>query len=396
MMQAPAIGVDTLRLFLREWKVNSTNEIEVRPANFNAGTGETLGDCELFNGVRGVKAWVNRPLWNLCILPKKGNALPFVEFSIPRVASGGSANYAPVNAAGMGAAVATVENELRAAGFECNLKTAALSRVDVFRNVSAGQPFGSYAPLLSMMNGSRMHSKVFGSTFLWNNKAHALTVYDKREEMRFKGRDTNELPANAVRFEYRLLNGAKCKAALPMMPTATELVHGIDVLAEIYRGQWGRLAFGLEVGELELLAQEQVTEEMRGYRKQYGARWNSVHLRDMGALHISRTIGAERYGALVKIVEGESAAPSAGEHRAAYLSRLRGITNAMGDEARKANERAGVRDVEARRIDSTERKARRACALVRERARLLSMGRQSGKGITLASLYLELQAKVIG
>lgn len=396
MMQATSIGVDTLRLRPLDWQVAPDSALQVQPAAFNAGTGESAGDCDLFNGVRGVKAYLNRPLWQLTVKNLRGSPFAFVEMSVPKVASEGAANFAPVDAAGMLKAYATVENELRGEGFKCNLQAAALSRVDVFRNVAAGQPFSTYAPLLAMMRGSRMSSKQFGSTFLWGNKANALTAYDKREEMRQAGRDTAGLPENAVRFEYRLMQGAKVRAALPEMQTAALLASGIEVLGELYRGAWGRLAFGLQVGEIELLAQEQIREEMRGYRAAFGVRWVAFHLRDMGALQVARTIGADRYGELVKSIEGDSAGISKGERKAAALSRLRAVVNSIGPVHRNTIERRGARDVAEKRMQATERKARRAVALVRDRARLLDLGRAAGKGVTLATLYRELQSKVIG
>ncbi len=87
------IGVDTLHLHCREWKVLPTAQLEVQPAPFEVGTGKPIEerpDVELFNGVRGVKAWANRPLWNLTVKPYRGQVNAFVSCSVPKVASGGN------------------------------------------------------------------------------------------------------------------------------------------------------------------------------------------------------------------------------------------------------------------------------------------------------------------
>ena len=116
------IGVDTLHLHCREWKVRASAQLEVQPAAFEVGTGkptEERPDVELFNGVRGVKAWANRPLWNLTVRPFRGAVNAFISLSVPKVASGGRNNYAPATPEGTWAALGQVEAELFGAGFEC-------------------------------------------------------------------------------------------------------------------------------------------------------------------------------------------------------------------------------------------------------------------------------------
>ena len=351
------IGVDTLHLYCREWKVRASAQLEVQPAAFEVGTGkptEERPDVELFNGVRGVKAWANRPLWNLTVRPFRGAVNAFISLSVPKVASGGRNNYEPSTPEATWAALGLVESELFGAGFECDIQAATLSRVDVFRNVSTREPFEAYGQVFGLMNAKRMAAKQYGSTFLWANKQHALTTYNKREELEAAGLDVAGLPANPVRFEYRLLTGKKCEASIPFR-TAGELVGGLDILGALYRKAWGEQAFRLEVADVEAYAKEQALSEMRFYRAQFGRMWVAKHLNALGALSIHRTIGAKRYGELVQEVESDSAVAA-----------------------------------------SSERKARYAAAIVREGAAMLGTQRKARKGVTLGAMYRELRAAVIG
>ncbi len=247
-----------------------------------------------------------------------------------------------------------MEAELFGAGFECDIQAATLSRVDVFRNVSTREPFEAYGQVFGLMNAKRMAAKQYGSTFLWANKQHALTTYNKREELEAAGLDVAGLPANPVRFEYRVLTGKKCEAAIPFR-TAGELVGGLDILGALYRKAWGEQAFRLEVADVEAYAKEQALSEMRFYRAQFGRMWVAKHLNALGALSIHRTIGAKRYGELVQEVESDSAVAA-----------------------------------------SSERKARYAAAIVREGAAMLGTQRKARKGVTLGAMYRELRAAVVG
>lgn len=351
------IGVDTLHLHCREWKVLPSAQLEVQPAAFEVGTGKPIEerpDVELFNGVRGVKAWANRPMWNLTVKPYRGEVNAFVSFSVPKVASGGRDNYAPATPEATWAVLGQVEAELYAAGFECDIQAATLSRVDTFRNVSTREPFDSYGQVFGLMNAKRMSARQFGSTFLWANKQHALTTYNKREELEAAGRSIEGLPHNAVRFEYRVLTGKKCAAAIPFR-TAGELVGGLDILGALYRKAWSEQAFKLEVADVEAYAKEQALSEMRFYRAQFGRMWVTKHLNALGALSIHRTIGAAHYGDLVRLVESDSAVAV-----------------------------------------TSQRKARYAAAIVREGAALLGTQRKARKGVTLGAMYRELRAAVVG
>jgi len=351
------IGVDTLHLHARDWKVLPTAQLEVQPAAFEVGTGfpsEERPDVELFNGVRGVRAWANRPLWNLTIRPYRGEVNAFIGLSVPKVASGGRGNFAPASPEATSAVLGLVESELFNAGFDCDIQAATLTRCDVFKNIATREPFEAYGQVFALMNAKRMAVKNFGSTFLWGNKQHALTTYNKREELEEAGQDVAGLPANCVRFEYRVLTGKKCKEAIPFR-TAGELVGGLEVLGELYRREWGSKAFALEVAEVESYAKEQALSEMRFYRAQFGRMWVAKHLNAMGALQVHRTIGAKRYGELVEEVESDSAVAA-----------------------------------------TSERKGRYAAAIVREGAALLGTQRRARKGVTLGALYRELQAAVLG
>ena len=350
------IGVDTLHLHCKQWKVLPSAQIEVQPAPFEVGTGKPIEerpDCELFNGVRGVKAFANRPLWNLTIRPYRGTVNAFVALSVPKVHTGGRNNYSPVPPEGYSAVLGLVESELFAAGFDCDIQSANLSRVDVFRNIATTEPFEAYGQVFGLMNAKRMHLRQFGSTFLWANKQHALTTYNKREELEAAGVSIEGVPANAVRFEYRVLTGRKCEAAIPFR-TAGELLGGLDVLGALYRNAWASQAFALEVADVESYAKEQALQEMRFYRAQFGRMWVAKHLHAMGALQVHRTIGAKRYGELVREVEADSAVAA-----------------------------------------TSARKARFAAAAVRESAALLGTQRKQRKGVTLGALYRELRGAVL-
>ena len=379
------IGIDTLRLYCRDWAISKDSPVEVRPSNFIAGTGELKNDFQLWPGQRGALAFANRPLFNLTVKPFGGETRAFVEFSVPRVASGGSNNFAPVGAVGTGAAIALVEKELADIGFTTNLNSAQLSRVDVFRNVSANEDFHQYGQIFSMMNATRLHQRHYGTTFQWQNKQRALTVYDKRQELAARSKPVEGLPANPLRFEYRLLTGAKVKAALPAANAAELCGSGWDTVPGLYRQAWAAVAFGQSFADIEMVAGNQCRYEMQQFFKRFGARWVQSYLLAVGANQIHRTIGATAFAALVREVEGTTASTAA---TAAPLA------PGAGWKAERVRLKAERLQLE-RAANSSKRKANRARRVVLEKARIMAMMKPNRKGITLGGLYRELQEKVL-
>lgn len=283
--------IDTLKIELDGFRIADGAELTLQPASTRYQGGELVGDYVLWEdgrgrGVHGNRAYLNREDFNLTIAPLGGAVRGYVSFSVPRVVAGD--NFYPVGSGGAHAAVQKVEGCLREAGVDTCLEGGRVSRLDCFRNVQGEEPFASYAPVLSLLEGRRQAKRDYGTTFLWENGQQQLCAYDKVEECRRRKVDTSSYPSNVLRFEHRILTHRKVVGSLPGVSTVGELLSGYDDLKEHYRGVMASTIFRYEPAEVQVLCASQLREELEKFRRLYGRQYRSRFLKSYGLLSLLR------------------------------------------------------------------------------------------------------------
>lgn len=187
----------------------------------------------------------------------------YVQFSVPRVAWKGS-NAWPINAMVLSYVMTRVEEMVREAGLEADLRGAKITRCDLNRNMVLDEPFASYGPLMKRLDVPRakmrsyVHdtdaggSRISGSvaTGICNsNKTHALVFYDKLIEQEQQGRATQGLPPNLARLELQVKRGKNVRKKLGIA-TVQDLLDRWEHLPALYEAHVLDTLFRHDLAEL--------------------------------------------------------------------------------------------------------------------------------------------------
>jgi hypothetical protein len=280
--------IDTLRLSLTDYKISPGANLTVQPSLRNNATGELISNHPLWHDgadyMEGSKAFHNGEDFSVTLKPlsqsEPGSIGCLVQFSVPKVATGD--NYHATDYKGTAAALATVEKYLRDVGVQTNIKTASLSRLDAFKTVTADEPYQAYHPLLAMLPGQRMKPTDYGSTFLWKNKEQEICVYDKVAEMESRRVSVLKVPANSLRFEFRMLKARKVRDMLGMR-SAGDLLDGYDHVRTVYHQHLHKQLFQRSISDVAVLTARQFEEQLRYYKDDLGKRfWCNDYLMAAG------------------------------------------------------------------------------------------------------------------
>ena len=291
--------LDTMKLSLKEYSIAGDNKLTVQPASYLAGSGEVLSEFPLFRDTggrtfRGSKAYLNTDRLNLTLQPftrSESGVSCFVQFSIPKIHYGN--NYYSVGEDGSKAVVELVERELKEAGVITPLQEANISRLDTFKNIQPEEPFSSYYSLFPLLKARRAIQRGYGTTFLVHNTQQEWCVYDKNEEMKARGIDLSEFPDRTMRFEHRLLNGAKVKAIHGFSTVGALFSGGYEVVREKARESWSKSLFSFKVEEVVRLGALELEQELRSFKQKYGERYFPHFLKSYGAYHLAQYAGVE-------------------------------------------------------------------------------------------------------
>lgn len=291
--------LDTLKVHTREFTVKDGARVSVQPGLVDYETGEqrevSLFKDDLGRDVYGSKAYVNTENYNLTIQPMGAGVELFLQTSLPKVVNG--ENYNPLTNSETVQAIQAIGQDLRSRGIGLNLDTCELSRVDLFKNVVGDNEFKSYSPLFALLQSKRQQRRDYGTTFTWSNTQREICAYDKLTEMQSRGVKVGGYPQNTIRFEYRLKNSRVCERELKVS-TVKKLVNNLDDLQKKYKDALSKSIFSLDVGEVNILASQELQAWMQSYLSTYGDNWFSRFLRDYGAYELSRLASPE----VVKIV----------------------------------------------------------------------------------------------
>lgn len=304
--------LDTLKLSINEYSIAPDNRLTVQPASYLAGSGEVVSEFPLFRdesgrSFRGAKAYLNTDRFNLTLQPfSRGGevgASCFVQFSVPKIHSGN--NYYSVGEAGSKAVVELVERELRENGVSTSLQEANISRLDTFKNIQPEEPFSSYYSLFPLLKARRTIQRGYGTTFLVHNTQQEWCVYDKIEEMRQRGVDLSEFPARTMRFEHRLLNGAKVEAVHGFKSVGALFSGGYEVVREKARESWSKSLFSFQVEDVIRLGAQELEQELKHFKEKFGRNYFPRFLSAYGAYHLAQYAGVEVVRLALQGVEAE-------------------------------------------------------------------------------------------
>jgi hypothetical protein len=290
--------LDTLRLSLTDFEIQSGACLDVQPGTFNAATGELKGHFPLWRDgrdyVAGKKAFYNADDYNVTVQPVRDDEPMligcYVQFSVPKVANG--SNYEPANFTATKRALSTIHSEMKRIGIKTNLKTATLSRLDACKTVVASEPYEAYHPLLISVTATRaIKRRDYGSTFLLHNTQQEICVYDKIAEMKARKHSTRNLPSNSIRFEHRMLNARKVRDASGLS-NVKDLLSGFEQVEACYSTAMRKQLFHYSASELEAVTARSLAEQLQHFRDSGSRYFLRDYLVSVGAAQMAGNMGA--------------------------------------------------------------------------------------------------------
>jgi len=283
--------IDTIKLRTFDFKIESQNSIIIQPSLIDT-EGQSINDSLLFEvgnkKIRGAKAFLNRPNFNVSIKPIAAteNKPPVqslsVQYSIPKLIF--SSNYASPSEKDISDSFSLISKNLLKEGISFNINKANLSRVDSFRNIETKDITSSYFPIFNFLSFSRTSKRDYGTTFLYQNSQQELCIYDKIQELNFKGDDVSDLPKNVLRFEHRLLNKSKIDSTL-QISKVEELIDNYPVIQTSYLKSFSKL-FKYEPDDIELILFNDIEKELLFYKSKNSRYWLNDFLITNGITNI--------------------------------------------------------------------------------------------------------------
>ncbi len=273
--------IDTLKLCLNDYEIAPRAPLELQPSSVNVASGAMRANFPLWHdgtrSIEGAKAFYNGEDFNVTIKPisptEPDSIACLVQFSVPKVATG--SNFHPTDHNGTASALKLVQKHLRGIGIKTNIKTASMSRVDVFKTVEMDEPYSAYHSVLSMLQGQRMAKRDYGTTFLWANTQQEICVYDKLMEMQQRKASIAGLPVNSLRCEHRMLKGRKVQDTLGMK-TVGDLLAGYDHVRDVYNAAMQKQLFQRSVSDVKSYSARHAREElefMRTHNRHWFRAW---------------------------------------------------------------------------------------------------------------------------
>ena len=299
------MGVDTVILGLNGFGVREEHGLTVQPASYVPRTGEQIGCYRLWKGMEASRAFHNASgKWHLDVKAYGGQVRGMVHLSLPGY--GAPNNLNPVDREKAVAILEDVRKGLSDVGVDCNLEDARVSRLDAFSNVQTTEPFDTYSPILSLLDGKRMRDKVMfgGSAFRWGSSHSQINCYDKLEEMRSHKLDVSAYAGrNVVRFEHRSLDRSKVQS-LYGFDTVGDFLREYDSIPSVYRSVMQRDLFRYDGEDVEVLSSKQIEDELRLFREVAGRYWMSEYLQATGMKALLQRASIDTISKAVASVSG--------------------------------------------------------------------------------------------
>lgn len=306
--------IDSIQLMLRGYEILPSSSLMVKPASYNSGTGEIIGEYPLWKDtsgrvIYGSSAFGNYKLENdasvgVDIRAYGSNPYCFITFSIPKVHNGN--NFHSVGRQGSEVSLNRVENLLSEQGIKTNLKNASISRLDTFRNIQASEPYTTYYGLFSLLRINRGIQRGYGTTFMITNNQQKFIIYDKLVEMKSRGIETSSFPANSIRFEQSLKNKDKVAHVNGFSDVEKLLEESYyQRLKVIQSEQWKKNLFRYSVDDVITLSSKQLLSELSYYQQKYKRNWLQKYKEVVGSDALVSTIGIESVMMALRTIESD-------------------------------------------------------------------------------------------
>lgn len=308
MQQNEVAMLDTIKIYNQDFRVSDGANLTIQPNTIDYSTGD-IQEIILFKDsknqpVYGSKAYINNDRFNLTIkgMPK-GGVNCFIQLSVPKACNGD--NYYPVSHNETKQVFSELQKELTLLGIGLNVSDSKLSRVDSFKNVSDGEMFSTYSPVLSLLKAKRQLRRDYGTTFTWQNTRREICAYDKNFEVQSRGLSLAGYPANNIRFEYRLKNSDVCLTEYGFN-TVYQLENNLDAVRDTYKTALEKHLFCLDVQDIEIITGNELEKILTQYKETQGMRWLNIFLRDYGAYSVSKMAGIETVKTVInKLSDGD-------------------------------------------------------------------------------------------
>jgi hypothetical protein len=271
-MKNPEIGLDTLHLNPVDFELSDHFTAKIKPASFDAATGETSGNFPLFTvknrTFEGANAFTQLEHCTLEFNPfsdrKTGvsHVSTKLTLTVPKIVSGN--NYDPATFEDTKRALEIAENELSEAGFKFNIKAALVKRCDAAKTVVMRDSWLEYRPALAVLKPGRMAGTGFETGQRWGNSRRQICLYDKLEEIasHFPKKQREEIsksyPKNSIRAELRLTERDSFRDTTAM-ETAHDLLSDFGHIQSVYRDQFEQHLFRFTAKEIERLKADALT-----------------------------------------------------------------------------------------------------------------------------------------
>jgi hypothetical protein len=277
-----------MQLLLTDYDASGA-KLQLQPSRIDTATGEMKANYPLWqNGeewITGAYAFHRDEHFHVKLQPQFKNdgagvgTACYVRFEVPKFA--GESNYHPIDFKGTREALHTAETLLKDVGIKTNIETAKITRLDVFKNVVADEPFSCYQPVLALLSGTRMKQRGYENGFLWENTRQEVCVYDKLQKMKHDRLPVVGLPANSIRFEHRMKQAQKVRDTLSFS-NVKELFEDYSRIDAVYRETMKKQLFKYSMPEMEVLFASELEAEMRFYQEQHGRNWRQKYFMDVG------------------------------------------------------------------------------------------------------------------
>jgi len=252
------ISIDTLRLRfdLNQVKIDDGTPIKVKPAEIDLASGEVKSEYALFQYTsgkiqKGSEAYYLKTPKDLFALDFRSSGI-YLKFTLPRLVYK-THNAFPITKEEAESALDELEKHLNSIGIHLTIRSAFLSRVDIFRNLTMNRSPKDYKYLLEQLDCKRMKPKDLGVTsYRFENTRCQLEFYDKYLQVKKKYKlDLDNLSKKTLRVEYRMRKGDKCRDILKVK-TLDGLLNNWTKLSSIYKSQIKDLIFYFDDMEARL------------------------------------------------------------------------------------------------------------------------------------------------
>ncbi len=309
--------VDTLHLLISEFTVTRGGHFSIVKYPVPGGQ---MGDesnqpvlfrCEDGTMVTGRKAYHNGRLFQLTVSrTKAGKVRAIIHLSVPKVYCGGLNNLKAIASREQFIeCVDKIRSALGGIGFRCDLYSARLLEVHIFRDAYLNQSYSDYQYVLNRVEVRGLTRRIeHETTYYWHNTQEEICVYWKSKEVTEKNYRKVVL-LDILRFEYRLQKLEKVVQVLGM-ETVKDLMVGWDKLPVTFDSVCQRVLSGYEpfemAGSIGELAE--LEDQLSNCRKQGGRFWMREYLAEIGLRSLVEGYSAKTVEETVKRVAGPTQA----------------------------------------------------------------------------------------